>query len=103
MASGPAMRAATHAGELSILDVAPTILYSLGLPIPAAMEGRMPEETIKPEKLQAEPQRVAAGGDVASPEGKAEEQAGDAIVHPVMDAETEAVIMNRLRALGYVE
>lgn len=105
LASGPDIRTATHAGELSILDVAPTILYSLGLPIPTSLEGRMPEEIIKPEHLQAEPPRVDAGnGDPAPPENKADEQApAEAIVHPVMDAETEAVIMNRLRALGYVE
>ena len=43
-ARGPAIRPGFVANELSILDIAPTVLYSLGLPLPAELQGRVPEE-----------------------------------------------------------
>ena len=43
-ARGPAIRRGLVANELSILDVAPTVLYSLGLPLPEELQGRVPVE-----------------------------------------------------------
>ena len=54
-ARGPGIRKGVHAGELSILDVAPTVLYSLRVPIPEEIQGRVPEEIYEPAALQLQP------------------------------------------------
>lgn len=96
-AAGPSIRAGLRVPELSILDVAPTLLYSLGLPIPADLEGRLPEEIIDPSVLNEHPVRRETATD---PEPVA---VGAAMVHPVYDAEAEATVLARLQALGYIE
>jgi predicted AlkP superfamily phosphohydrolase/phosphomutase len=94
VAAGPSIRAGAALGELSILDVAPLILYTLGLPVPADVAGRIPEEAFAPGTLQRRPPRAAVAGPArTSPAtGFVEYESGD-----------EATILNRLRALGYVE
>ena len=52
--SGPS---ATNAGrsEIGIADVAPTVLYLLGEPLPADLEGRLVAEAIDPALLDRRP------------------------------------------------
>jgi len=94
-AKGPELRRGLMADELSILDVAPTVLYSLGLAVPMEMQGRVPEEIYQEAVLKARPVRrvltreVAVNGHGSGP-GKLSE-------------EDEQVVMERLRELGYVE
>ncbi len=95
IARGPEIRRGASLNALSILDVAPLILYGLGLPIPAEMEGRVPEEALVAAVQEARDGRSPAR---TSPRGvKAQ------ATTPMMDPEAEAEIMKRLRALGYVE
>jgi predicted AlkP superfamily phosphohydrolase/phosphomutase len=105
IAAGPGIRAGLRAQELSILDVAPLALYSLGLPVQDDMEGHVPEEILEPEALQAKPVTHAAGPDPVAPPGepRAADGEGGATIHAHLDAEGEATILARLRALGYVE
>jgi hypothetical protein len=77
---------------MSIVDVAPLMVYQLDLPIPESLEGRLVTEALEAHVLSVRPPRheaatvaVASVGDVA------------------LDAEAEAEILDRLRALGYVE
>ncbi len=95
MAAGPGIRCGERLAELSILDVAPTLLYSLDVPIPQDMTGRLAESAFEPAALASRPPRgAAAGGD-----------ASDLVpgVDLQLDADEEQTIVNRLRALGYVE
>jgi predicted AlkP superfamily phosphohydrolase/phosphomutase len=93
---GPAIRTGTELGECSLLDVAPTLLYSLGLPVPEDVEGRVVVEAFDPIEIRERPVRFAAprarGGSATS---------GSPSV--AFDAEAEAKMLQRLRALGYVE
>jgi predicted AlkP superfamily phosphohydrolase/phosphomutase len=94
LAKGPALRKGVQLTQLSILDVAPLLLHSMGLPVLKSMEGRVPIEALEPEALREHPvQTTAAQDPVASkpPSG------------PVLDKEAEAELMSRLRALGYVQ
>ena len=50
------------ANELSILDIAPTVLYSLGLPLPEELQGRVPVEIYQDVYLKDHPVRKAAAG-----------------------------------------
>lgn len=95
IAAGPGIRAGARTEELSIVDVAPLILHRLGLPVPDDMTGRVPLEIFEPDELRSRPPRRTA------PRG-----------HPValktpggleLDSEEQTAVMQRLRALGYVE
>lgn len=96
VAVGPLARPGADIGELSILDVAPLLLYSLDVPIPAQLEGRVPVEALRADQLMARPVRrdAAETNRFTTTAAQAE---------PVLDADDEDEIMRRLQALGYVE
>ena len=73
----------------SIQDVAPTILYLLGEPVPTALEGRVLEEAIDGSLLDARPPEYQDANDVPSPTAGRVSPAGD--------------LEERLRGLGYLE
>ena len=80
--------------EPRILDLAPTILYLMGLPVPGEMEGRVLCEAIRPEHLDANP--VILG-----------QTKGDSItqVHRqkiTLSEEEETEVKDQLRNLGYL-
>jgi hypothetical protein len=81
---------------VSIVDVAPLLLHQLDLPVPGDMAGRVPLDMFEPEELGRRPPRVVAVGR-ARP--APEPQAAAAALEP----EEQAALMQRLRALGYVE
>ena len=93
-AGDPGRRAASS--ELSIVDVAPLLLYSLGVPVPDDMSGRVPAEVFEPGELERRPPRFAAAAAPDAPRPPAD----DARAATPRSRQT---IMSRLRALGYVE
>lgn len=97
LASGPGIRAGDTLAEQSILDVAATLLYSLGEAIPSDFESRVMRDVFTPEFLAERP--VRSGTATLSVVGEsAAEQSSDE-----EDADAEEKIMERLRQLGYVE
>lgn len=92
IAHGPAFRSAERLPALSILDVAPLLLYSLDLPAPRELEGRLPGEAIEP-----------AWAAVHAARAETRDEVIDRPAAPALDEEDEAEIMRRLQALGYVE
>jgi len=105
VAHGPGIRQGVQLPALSILDVAPLVLYSLGVPVPEDLEGRVPTEALEPAALRARPALSEAGGPVETASKSQTSSAKPTQTQPglVLDEETEAEIMRRLRALGYVE
>ena len=93
IARGPALRRGARISELSILDVAPLILQSLGIPIPADLDGRLPAQALDPE---SEPVSVRGNRQERAFTEAAADDVG-------LDAESEREILKRLQALGYVE
>ena len=76
-----------------ITDVAPTILYLLGLPIPSDMDGSVIRGAIDPLLLEKRaPEKI--------PSDRAEE--AESLKRPYTKGE-EAIIRERLRDLGYIE
>ena len=94
-AAGPGIRRGARLSPQTILDVAPTLLYSLGLPVPEDLEGRVMVDLFAPEALAGEPVRVE--GRTAGAEEARETTAGGA-----MAPEEEAQVLERLKALGYL-
>ncbi len=94
VAAGPGVRRGVSMPSRSILDIAPVMLHALGLPIPADLEGRVPEALFEPEYLRSHPIRFDVP--VERSFAAAAQSAG---VDPRMEAE----VVGHLRALGYME
>ena len=92
VAAGPAVQRRNSIQTLSILDVAPTLLYAMGLPVPQDLEGQVAEALFDPDYCRSHP--VAFG---------APTRGSSARPLPAVDARMEMEVMRRLRALGYVE
>lgn len=96
-ASGPGVRQGVALQELSILDVAPLLLYSLGLGIPEDLEGRLPLEIYEPSFRASRPVEIIPATSRGS------EQLPEPGADIIYDEEAEAVMLARLRDLGYIE
>jgi len=87
---GPGVETGRTLQGARIVDIAPTVLYALGLPVPADMDGRVLEDAFTAVHRAAHPVTLTEG---VGPDGR---QSQD---YP---AEDEALVVERLRALGYV-
>jgi predicted AlkP superfamily phosphohydrolase/phosphomutase len=87
---GPGVKAGeTIRGD--IIDVAPTVLYALGLPVPSIIDGKVLQAGFTPEYLAAQPIISAATTTSSTAEAS-----------KVYSEEDEEQVMERLRQLGYV-
>jgi hypothetical protein len=78
------------------VNIAPTLLYSLGLPIPSSMEGKPELTAFEPSFLAAHPVRQEAGG-LRPPKSRA---AGAPFAR---DRDEQEALVEQLKALGYLE
>jgi predicted AlkP superfamily phosphohydrolase/phosphomutase len=94
IAAGPGI-AADHTRELvQIVDVTPSLLYSLGLPVPADFEGHVPPHLFTPDAITARPVSIGEPTKPVDRHGSSSEPVAS-------DAEREK-IMEQLQALGYL-
>lgn len=94
---GPGISQGVTLNQISILDVAPLLLYSLELPVPVDMEGRVPTEVFEPSLLRRSPVRIDRSC-------KTVPAAADKnTIELGYDKEAEALVAAQLRALGYIE
>jgi predicted AlkP superfamily phosphohydrolase/phosphomutase len=89
--SGPHVKPGASPSDAAIIDLAPTILYALGVPVPEAMDGRVLNELFKDSFLA---ERGSAAGEGASSPSEPGESA--------YTDEEEAQVQERLRELGYL-
>ncbi len=87
---GPVFRQCTTVEGSRIIDLAPTILHLMGLPVPDDMDGRVLETALQPLFMETHPVRIARG------DNKETDQ------ETLLSAEDTAEIEDRLRALGYL-
>ena len=98
IANGPGIKQGQNISQLSILDIAPLLLYSLDLPIPEDMEGTFPEHIYAPNVLSEK------SVSYSQPQGKsAHEIQKIKKTLAEMPQGEEQEILDRLRALGYLE
>jgi predicted AlkP superfamily phosphohydrolase/phosphomutase len=92
MAYGPHIRRGAWVEGARIIDVAPTVLYDLGLPVPANMDGRVLTDMLDPAHVRVNPVRQDAP--LMRTEGP-------------MDAghteDEQSQVASRLAGLGYIE
>ncbi|HVU38009.1 MAG TPA: tetratricopeptide repeat protein, partial [Opitutales bacterium] len=86
-AAGPGLRRGAHLGTASLLDVAPTLLHAMGLPVGEDMDGKVLAECFE----QPAPIARVASWDVLAP---------PPTMPPVDDS---AVLLQRFVELGYVD
>jgi predicted AlkP superfamily phosphohydrolase/phosphomutase len=91
--SGPGIGHSNTPGKAHVLDIAPTLLYLMGLPASKEMSGRVLTEAMAPGS-PAELPRVESYERIGTPR-----QIGEMVSEPLADAER----IERLRALGYVK
>lgn len=91
IAHGPGIRGAGPLDEVSIVDLAPTVMAMMGQAVPRVMDGRVLQEIfIEPPDIQYDDGEEDEGGDDALRAGQS-----------LQDAE-ERQIEERLRSLGYL-
>jgi predicted AlkP superfamily phosphohydrolase/phosphomutase len=93
IARGPAIRAGARTDGARLIDMMPTILYLMGIQVPAGLDGRVLTEMVRPDWLAAHPVGGETGSYMAEP------------VQPSTpySAEEAAEVEERLKALGYVD
>src|ERR1043166_7860431 len=92
IAGGPAFRSGAEIANARLIDIGPTILHLLDVPVPEDMDGKVLASAFQPDFLAAQPVRSgAASGTSATdrPSGYSDEEA--------------AKVEERLQALGYLE
>jgi len=90
IASGPAFAPGTKPEGATLLDIAPTVLHLLGVPVPADMDGRVITEILDPSLALVE-----TNGD--TPSSDTPEYTSEAY-----SEEEDAAIQQRLADLGYL-
>ncbi len=92
LARGPAAIKGARLPQISVLDITPTLLYALGLPVPADLEGRARMEVFEPPFARAHP--LVVGEPTQPPE---------AFPSLPAEREEEEQVISRLKAFGYLE
>lgn len=98
LANGPGIRQNERLDALSIIDVTPILLYSLGLDIPSDIEGRLPEEIFSNDFVSAHPPRI--GEPTIAPDTLLP---GEGRQQPTPEDNGEQEIFEQMKALGYIE
>ncbi len=88
--TGPGVFRAGMIEGASIVDVAPTLLYALGLPVPEDLDGTVLRDAFEPDFLARQP--LLSGAEIGSAGGASE-----------YSEEEEEGIRAALRGLGYIE
>jgi predicted AlkP superfamily phosphohydrolase/phosphomutase len=90
---GAGVRRATKVEKAHITDVAPTILWAMGLPVPQYMDGEVLSAAFEPEAVAARPVEFS----YESPSVTLADMDQEAF-----SAEEEDLVIDRLRDLGYI-
>lgn len=96
IAHGPHIKNGAKLPDLSVLDVAPTILYSLNIPVPDNLEGKVVEECFSADFLRKQPVNYCKGEDKKNIQSPSESSTP-------FNEEEEQAIFAQLRELGYME
>jgi predicted AlkP superfamily phosphohydrolase/phosphomutase len=96
VAHGPGLKKGARLPELSIMDIAPLLLYSLDLSVPEDMEGKVPEAAFEPEWLDEHRTRYAPATQLHADQRDTGRRAE-------FTKDDERKLAEHLRKLGYIE
>jgi arylsulfatase A-like enzyme len=89
---GPALKTAVEIENAQLIDLAPTLLYLLGVPVPQDMDGKVLASAFRSGFLAAHPVQAGSASGIS-----------ETRQHSGYTEEESAKVEERLRALGYVE
>ena len=92
MAFGKGIKKGRAVAPLSMTDITPCLLYSMGLPVAEDIEGRVPSALFEDAYLASNPPKI---------EGRTQSADDGAIVKE--ESSESGVVMSQLRMLGYIE
>ena len=90
LAYGPGIRRGARV-EGKVMDATATVLYEMGMAVPAEMDGRVITGAYEPSRLESDPPRTSDLDTTSSPESA-----------DVYTADEEAEVSKRLKELGYL-
>ncbi len=90
LAQGPALACPGRVRDAKLIDLAPTLLYLLGEPVPGDMQGRVLEEMIHPNYLASHPINRTPGRPPTAPQPEY-----------ALSSSESSELAERLRELGY--
>ncbi len=91
--NGPGVKVGARLDGARIIDLAPTILYALGVPVPDSMDGKALHEVFDEEFLNERREALRETDLTTAQDGSADEGYTE---------EEEALVQQRLRELGYL-
>ncbi len=91
---GPHIAPLGRQNEVQIADIAPTLMWLLGLPIPDDLDGSLLTPFIRPDALAAHPPWYVAAAEAPVPQTESQGWT---------DSAEEQEVLDRLRDLGYLE
>jgi predicted AlkP superfamily phosphohydrolase/phosphomutase len=91
---GKSIRVNASIRDAKIIDIAPTVLYLMGLPIPKDMDGRVLKDAFLPQYLTENPIQF---------EEESKEDEGSSTIFEGYSKEESEKIAERLKNLGYIE
>jgi predicted AlkP superfamily phosphohydrolase/phosphomutase len=91
---GPGIQSGRVIDGAVMTDMAPTILYLMGLPVPSGMDGHVLKDAIDPSLLASRPVCFSEQGD--------EGVAGTGAFEPAYSADDSEEVQSRLAGLGYL-
>jgi len=92
LVSGPNVVKEKEIEHCSVIDIAPSILYLMGEPIPDYMDGRLLKEAIDRNYLEQNPEQYSSLDEM-----------GQHGVYETLSKDQEKAIEERLKDLGYME
>lgn len=93
IAAGASICRGTARLHANLVDIAPTILAFLGVPIPSFYDGRVLSEIFLPEAMPKRETDIAAGASIGTPQPPSSE----------VSRADEELVESRLRRLGYLD
>jgi predicted AlkP superfamily phosphohydrolase/phosphomutase len=95
MAAGPEIRRDSDLNPFPIVNITPTILHALELPLPADLDGRVTTDAFEPSWMMSHPVRYEESAAAPHP--------SPVSAPPSLGADADREIRLRLKALGYLE
>src|SRR5215472_1873960 len=95
MAAGPGIRRGAELAPFSIVDITPTLLHTLGLPLPSDLDGAPNTAVFEAEWIAAHPVRHEQGPTASVPLSLKSMSS--------LGTEVDEEVLRRLKALGYLE
>ena len=103
IANGPGLQEGIEVDRHRIVDVTALMAYSIGLNIPSHYDSSFPEALFDPEFLVSEPPRFETAKAGSMDLDLTQDAVAEDTEEEAMSEEEEAMVLERLKSLGYIQ